>query len=314
MGFLVCCVFAYWLMKHLPEIAEDTAAAVAAGLSGEESPATAARRQRLVDAGIDPATGGAFRQFAGNVLRDFWLDQDTARAERRVARRPGGSTRGAFGRIRDRFDDLVDEKTQAWRNRNSREQPDPGAADTPVGNAGSDGDSPEVPTTDPASPAGSTSTDEPADDVGATAPLRVPSSLGASPAGRAASPVTVLDPPLALPAPTERNPTMSQAVATNQTAVTGVVSGAAEARSIQRYLESATEAYETAMSAARKRIHALGEQTVGVVQMATKSTVVDATAQAAESIAAAQAGANRCKAETIPLLGHVAREFDKRNS
>ncbi len=103
-------------------------------------------------------------------------------------------------------------------------------------------------------------------------------------------------------------------VATRGTAVTGVVSGAAEARSIQRALEAATQAYDAAVASARTRIHSLGEQTLSVVQMAGKSTVVNATAQAAEAIAAAQAGVNACKAEVIPLMGRVAREFDKRNS
>lgn len=107
---------------------------------------------------------------------------------------------------------------------------------------------------------------------------------------------------------------MSNAVATNGTAITGVVSGAAEARSIQRSLESATAAYEAAVANARKRIHSMGEQTLGVIQMAGRSTVVNACAQAAEAIAAAQASVNGCRSEVIPLLGSVAREFDKRNS
>lgn len=107
---------------------------------------------------------------------------------------------------------------------------------------------------------------------------------------------------------------MSSSLATRGQAVTGVVSGAAEARSIQRALEAATQAYDAAVASARARIHALGEQTLTVVQMAGRSTVVAAAAQAAESIAAAQAGVNTCKAEVIPLLGRVAREFDRRNS
>lgn len=107
---------------------------------------------------------------------------------------------------------------------------------------------------------------------------------------------------------------MSNSVATRGQAVTGVVSGAAEARSIQRALAAATAEYAAAVAAARQRIHSLGEQTISTVQMAGRSTVVAATAQAAEAIAAAQAGVNACSAEVIPLMGIVAREFDKRNS
>lgn len=107
---------------------------------------------------------------------------------------------------------------------------------------------------------------------------------------------------------------MTNAVSTHQGAVTGVVSGATEARVIARSLELATETYEAAMARARMRIHALGEQTVGTIQLAVRSSVVAATAQAAESIAAAQSGANRCRDETIPLLIGVARDFDRLNS
>ena len=96
--------------------------------------------------------------------------------------------------------------------------------------------------------------------------------------------------------------------------LTGVISGAAEARSIQRALDAATEAYNAAVASARARIHSLGEQTLGTVQMASQSRVVNATAQAAEAIAAAQNGVNVCKAEVIPLMGMVAREFSKLNS
>jgi hypothetical protein len=312
--FLVCCVFAYWLVRH-PEVIGEAAQAWAYGRRGEESPAAAARRMRLQDAGIDPASGGAFRQFAGNLWRDFWCDQDAARSRRR-GERPGlpgaGQPRlGLLGRLLSAFDDEVERRAQAWKSRDAETPPDPRFADHPE--QGDPGGEPDEPT---AAEGESEGQPDPA-------PIRVPSTVGdpvgvTTTVGRPANnpqpgAIAVLEPP-ALPASPERTPNMTQALAPKGGAVTGMGSGAAEARAIQRYLENATQAYDAAMATARKRIHALGEQTVGVVQMSTKSTVVDLTAQAAESIASAQAGAHLCKAETIPLLGQVAREFDKRTS
>ncbi|GIM88731.1 hypothetical protein [Paractinoplanes toevensis] len=323
MEFLVCCVFAYWLVKHLPEVAQDTAEAIAAGWRGEESPRLAARRKRLEDAGIDPAAGGAFGQFAGNLWRDFWLDQDNKRQGRRSSNpRPEGDS-GLFGRTRDAWDATVSRRAAAWRARAGNEDPTP-----PTPEAASDNPPPDAAQPSGADEPGNTTRDanqRPADSNTPEqdpptnpAPVRVPSTTG-TPVDQDTGPASgshpepAAEPSPALTAAPERTPDMRD-VASRGSAVTGVVSGAAEARSIQRYLEGATEAYDVAMRSARARIHALGEQTIGIVQMATRSTVVDATAQAAESIAAAQNAANVCKAETIPLLGHVAREFDKRNS
>ncbi len=103
-------------------------------------------------------------------------------------------------------------------------------------------------------------------------------------------------------------------LATRGQAVTGVVSGAAEARSIQRALESATQAYAAAVASAQERIHALGEASLSVVQLAGRSDVGAATAQAAEAIAAAKNGVNTCRDEVVPILGVIARRFDARNS
>ena len=94
-------------------------------------------------------------------------------------------------------------------------------------------------------------------------------------------------------------------------AVTGVISGAAEARAIQRQLDAVTAEYMTQLQTIRERIAALGEQTVGTLQMSARSRVVAHTAQAAEAAAAAQANARSCGAEVSPLLGLVAREFDR---
>jgi hypothetical protein len=99
-----------------------------------------------------------------------------------------------------------------------------------------------------------------------------------------------------------------------QQEVTGVVSGANEARAIQRQIEAATAEYVAQLAKVRARIHALGEQTLGTVQMATYSQVVALTGNAAESAAAAQAAAKSCSAEVGPLMGQVARAFDRINS
>nr|WP_221374428.1 hypothetical protein [Actinoplanes polyasparticus] len=341
MEFLVCCVFAYWLVKHIPQIAGETAEAIAAAWNGQESPALKARRDRLDAAGIDPAHGGAFGQWWGNLWRDFWLDQDKARGRRRDQKPHGDGESGKqswFDKVRDWFDDEVDRRNRKWRTRRAghgfddekfgsnaddydsdsggyRHGPEPGEAHPLFGEDEEtprpEGDQEPTPRPEPDAFNPDTSTwpdPEPnsppqPDPQTSTEPVHVPSTVGEPVPDSTAHPAAELE-----------GTTMSQAVSTNGTAVTGVVSGAAEARAIQRYLEQATAAYDGAMAQARKRIHALGEQTVGVVQLATKSDVVDATAQAAESIAAAQAGANTCKAETIPLLGLVARHFDRRNS
>jgi hypothetical protein len=78
-------------------------------------------------------------------------------------------------------------------------------------------------------------------------------------------------------------------------AVTGGSSGAAEAKAIQRAVEDANNAYIAAMQAIKARIVSLGEL----------------TAQAAEAAAAAQASARRCGTEVGPILGQVARAFQR---
>lgn len=105
---------------------------------------------------------------------------------------------------------------------------------------------------------------------------------------------------------------MSNSVAQQQ--VTGVVSGAAEARAIQREVDQAVAEFTSRLLRVRGRIQALGEQTLGNVQMSTRSRVIAVAGQAAESAAAAQAAARGCAAEVAPLMGVVAREFDRLNS
>ncbi len=94
-------------------------------------------------------------------------------------------------------------------------------------------------------------------------------------------------------------------------AVTGGASGAAEAKAIQRAVEDANSAYVAAMEAIKHRIVSLGEQTIAQVQMAQRSHVVQLTVQAAEAAAAAQAAAKRCGNEVGPILGQVARAFQR---
>lgn len=94
-------------------------------------------------------------------------------------------------------------------------------------------------------------------------------------------------------------------------AVTGGTSGAAEAKAIQRAVEDANSAYVAAMEAIKHRIVSLGEQTLSQVQMAQRSHVVQLTVQAAEAAAAAQAAAKRCGNEVGPILGQVARAFQR---
>ena len=104
---------------------------------------------------------------------------------------------------------------------------------------------------------------------------------------------------------------MSAVVPARGGTVTGGTSGAAEAKAIQRAVEDANNAYVAAMEAIKHRIVRLGEQTLSQVQMAQRSHVVQLTVQAAEAAAAAQAAAKRCGNEVGPILGQVARAFQR---
>lgn len=342
-GFIIICVALYGMAKRAPGLIGEAVAEVQANRRGETTQAAQDRRQRLIDAGVDPASGGAFRQFAGNAWRDYWVDKDRERQQRRADGRhetgedtPWWRQRWnawwqRFDRAADAYVDRLGRRLDAWGRDTGAESTDEDSAggdpdqDAPDGQRDNgpgphpdDGPTPQPDGWDTPRPEPDTSTgdDRPGPDTGdgqygpARPPIRVPATVGAPAAQPGGATTAVLDPPVHQ---IEGNP-MGNAVATNGTAVTGVVSGAAEARSIQRALEAATAAYEAAVSSARRRIHSLGEQTLGVVQMAGRSDVVNAAAQAAEAIAAAQAGVNACKAEVIPLMGVVARHFDRRNS
>jgi len=92
------------------------------------------------------------------------------------------------------------------------------------------------------------------------------------------------------------------------------VSLAAGSDGRQRALDAANTAYVAELARIRNRISSLGEQTLGTVQMAQRSNVVSLLVQAAESAAAAQAAAKTCGAEVGPLMGQVARAFERLNS
>ncbi len=105
---------------------------------------------------------------------------------------------------------------------------------------------------------------------------------------------------------------MSGVVATVE--VTGVVSGAAAARTVQRRVDAATAEFVAALAGARAAINTITEGAAGNIQLAAYARVVARLQQAAESAAAAQADAQRCASEVGPLMGAVAAEFDRLNS
>jgi hypothetical protein len=314
----------YAILQRSPQWAGEAAAEWQAARRGETTPAAADRRQRLIDAGIDPATGGALRQYLGNRWRDHWLDADrkaTARRADRLAREADGEVLSWRERMEARADDEVTRRADQWRTRTADDTAPPIRVTPPPPQT-----SPEAPplATDERVPPAFTPqpdadentswvhdddtytlktehplAEEPQQDRG---PIRADATVGAP----------VRDPHTqAAPAAITAGGNMST-IATQ--VVTGTVSGAAEARAIQRAIEAATAAYVAELAKIRNRIHSLGEQTVGTVQMATYSRVVAHTAQAAESAASAQAKANSVGSEISPLMGLVAREFDRISS
>lgn len=342
--FVAACVVAVLVTKKLPEVFAEAEFAK----RGEESPSATARRERLAAAGIDPATGGAARQFFSNLWRDAWLDLDKARRDRRAATNSkldsnsADDQDGAVGgkllvrRLADRVDAAIDRKVAAWRAR-----PDSGGALGDDRNKPGEGPSPSAP---PEPATGPDTTDEPPQaPTGSWRPDPAPTDTEPG-TWHADSEPPPFQPPTGTPPPAARPPIkatlvrepagepdrMPSAVATAQRpaiegapamssivragSVTGVVSGAAEARAIGRALEAANAEYVAALSRIRSRIHALGEQSLSNVQLATRSRIISLTLQAAESAAAAQAAAKHCGSEVPPLLGAVAREFDRLNS
>lgn len=343
----------YGMLQRSPQWAGEMAEEWRAARRGEESPGAAARRKRLINAGVDPATGGPMRQYVGNRWRDYWLDADTAATKRRadrLAKEAAGEALSWWERVESRMDDEVTRRAEQQRTRPPADTTPP-AAPTGSTNPGPAGGGEQVTPPQPG-PTENTDTDtdtadastsnrtadgpqsstvhdddtyttgqektghfgggthnipptEPPHTTNPTGPIRVDAVVG-EPVHNTAQPHT------AAPAAITAGGTMSNAVA--QQAVTGVVSGAAEARAIQNALNAATEEYVARLNRLRFRINSLGEQTLATVQMSGKSQVSQYTAAAAEAAAAATANARACTAEVAPLLGGVARAFDRINS
>ena len=97
----------------------------------------------------------------------------------------------------------------------------------------------------------------------------------------------------------EGAPTMT-AVATRPGEVTGVQSGAHEARRLAAAVQNEAAQHVANLRRIRAQIAALGEQTLGTVQMANHSTVVAMLAAAAEAAAAAENAARSCASEVGP--------------
>ncbi|MFG2046107.1 hypothetical protein ACGFIW_01585 [Micromonospora sp. NPDC048935] len=350
----------YGMLQRSPQWAGEMAEEWRAARRGEVSPAAAARRQRLINAGVDPAAGGPMRQYVGNRWREHWLDADAKATQRRADRldkEAAGEVLSRRERMQSRLDDEVTRRAEQWRTREpgdivppvstnkGGDKPGPGtpgggapspSSDTtppstlqPAARGGSAntrtdvGDPDPIPDdfdgvysstvhdddyyTNPGRPREQPTTANPGGGTSATNdrdPIRVDATVGAHARSNTQ--------PAATAAITAGGTTMSNAVA--QQAVTGVISGAAEARAIQAALARATEDYVAQLNRLRARIYSLGEQTLGTVQMSGKSHVVANTAAAAEAAAAATANARACTNEVEPLLGNVARAFDRINS
>lgn len=132
LDFVVACVFAYWLVKRGPRVVAEAVAEALAAQRGGESPAAAARRERLLDAGVTPASaGGPMRQFTSNAWRDFWLDAEAQREARRATRPAPPAGSGAGGRpswrarLADRLDAATTERAARWRTRPPAERISP---------------------------------------------------------------------------------------------------------------------------------------------------------------------------------------------
>lgn len=343
-SLIVTCLAIWGILQRAPALLRDAVNEWRHAAKGEESPKAEARRQRLIDAGIDPASGGPMRQFASNWWRDFWLDLDRQRQEKAAARR----ARGEESSWADRVDEEAARRSGRRPSGSGPNGGDPsggpdggdpstGGGSEPDGwdpnrpGSGGEGSDPVPPDNGPQPPpdrgpsdgdatpdSGPRATPPPDDDRG---PTRVKATVGEP----IRYPTWTPPPPAPIPAPEHQalpagtttavlEGDIMSAVATNGTAVTGVISGAAETAAIARQLEAATQAYIADLIRIRSRINALGDQTLAIVQFAGASTVVQRMAQAAEAAAAAQSAAANCGREVGPLLLATKREFDKRNS
>ena len=339
-------VLAAFIVERLPEAMSEAEYAK----RGEISPAYAARLKRLADAGIDPATGGPMRQYLANAWRDSWLDLDNDRQRARAARlgkdsdtSPGSEPSGPGwwrtfrARLAEQLDQAAADHANRWRTRTPKGEGDPTTGPVtskvadpsrPAPTPGPDGHpDPDYPTgwTDdpvvdevihdydtPYQPGDPGNADEqpspgPPGPTDQREPIRVTATVGA--------PLRGPDPePTQSQQPTLEGAVMSNSLASIGTPVTGVLSGAAEARAIARQLEAANAAYVAQLQRLRTRIASLGEQTAAIVQLSLRSQTVNLIVQAAEAAAAAQAAAKSCGAEVTPLMHSVALSFDRLNS
>lgn len=321
------------LVKRVPDIVADLAEAASQGESAEDK----SRRERLKNAGIDPPTGGAARRYFGSLWRDAWLDLDEKRQARRTGKAAGrptpaaGDGRSWLDRLADKVDATASATTNRWRadpadrtgdaNRH-RPEGHPRPEDAELANWPPGSPAP-VPTTDvgdpDAAPSDADTLLRPAPPGDGTAwwqtiPISTP-HRHPEPAGRGSTATLERHSPDPPPPTTNQRviegEIVTAVVPARGGAVTGGSSGAAEAKAIQRAVEDANNAYVAAMEAIKRRIVSLGEQTLEQVQMAQRSHVVQLTAQAAEAAGAAQAAAKRCGLEVVPILGQVARAFQR---
>ncbi len=316
MELVVACVLAYWLVRHGPELVAEAFAEVEFAKRGEMSPQVEARAKRLADAGIDPASGGAARQFLGNVWRDAWLDLDEARSRRRAGR--ADRALGARRSFRDWFDEAVDELGDRWRHRTqdtSGPAPDDGDADQRTSDWDDDWDDDDwdPPTRDTRDDRDGPDRDRPPpdepDEPATPRPDPEPQSAASSPDDEepVRVPSTQGEPYRLTPAP-EGDPVMTGTAVVH---VTGVSSAAHEARNIANQISAVTEAYKAALELILRRAHNLGESTVSEIQQAMTSQTVKELQAACEALAAAKAAATTAVAEAGPAMYRVARAFER---
>jgi hypothetical protein len=307
------------LLSRLP----DTLRELGAAMRGEESP----RAQRLAEAGINPASGGAFRQYVGNTWRDAWLDAEQRRTDKRAARNGAGQQQTAgsrWGRWSDAAAVAATAHTDRWRTAQPGAGADGDQADR--SDPGGDGDrrdpirvtatvaSPQPTMATPpavvAAPAPAAIPPPPTTTTTATqsarTPLRTTATVGA--------PVAALVGAAVKPAPStapaiEGDPDMRNALAAGG-GVTGVASGAAEARRIQRATLNLTANYRAAMNQLLARINQLGAEALATVQLSQNSLVAQNCAAAAETAAAARGETAAACEQIAEFMRRVAMAFD----
>lgn len=278
----------------------------------------AARLKRLADAGVEPASeGGPLRRFLGNAWRDFLVDRHD---RRKAAADAAGSGRSWWSR-------QADKALDAWRERHKSpdaerddadhdKAADSGSGPTtddrpePVDNQSNPDEQWETETVEDTAHWGAfDSPDSAAPDAANEEPIRVESTTG-DPIPNEAETRRPRDPQPALP---QGEPEMTAVLPTGGE-VTGVVSGAHEARAIQRQVEAITAAYVAALRRVGLRISHLGEAAMSNVQLQQNSAVVAAIVQAAESNAAAMGYARGNATEVEGALQVVAVAFNRLNS